>query len=50
MFSAFGAVAAFAHVPYIPTATFAVAVVAKHYGLDPVALGTGLAFVFSASG
>lgn len=45
MFSAFGAVAAFAHVPYIPTATFAVAVVAKHYGLDLVALGTGLAFV-----
>lgn len=25
MFSAFGAVAAFAHAPYIPTATFAVA-------------------------
>ena len=45
IFSAFGAVAAFAHVPYIPTATFAVAVVAKHYGLDLVALGTALAFV-----
>lgn len=45
IFSAFGAVAAFSYVPYIPTATFAVAVVAKRYGLDLVALGAAIAFV-----
>ena len=45
IFSIFGAVTPFAYVPYIPTATFAVAVVAKYYGFDLVSLGVALAII-----